>query len=123
MLQGKKIGASHMKNKDLKWVRAQLDQETQEEMALAIKDLRSNSGKVTPSKLAAWVIKEFFKKYYNNEKKNMERAFFDKKAYIKKLLAKPYEDDEELSSSLRELLLKVKPARKQKLKHMERDEE
>ena len=112
-----------MKNKNLKWVRAQLDHETQAEMALAIKELKSNSGKVTPSKLAAWVIKEFFKKYYNNEKKNIERAFFDKKAYIRKLLAKPYDDDEELSSSLRELLLKVKPTRKQKSKHMDGVEE
>lgn len=67
--------------------------------------------KATPSGVASKALEIFFNKYFENEKKNMEKTFFDKKSYIKDILDNSCEDDEALKDSLRELILKMKPAK------------
>lgn len=74
--------------------------------------LKSKDCKATPSGVASQVLEIFFTKYFEQEKKKLEKTFFDKKAYIRKVLASNSDSDEALSESLKELMTKIRSSRK-----------
>ena len=109
-----------MSDKINKGMRVFLDTKAQERIIEAKEFLKSKSCKATPSRVASWVVEIFFEKYFKNEAKNFEKEFFDKKSYIKNILRKSFDDDENLSDSLRELLVKVRPKKAAKPKKVQR---
>lgn len=90
-------------------MRLHISPEAEELLVDARSYLKSKACKATPSGVASKALEIFFTKYFNNEKKNLEKIFFDKKSYIKNILDNSCEDDEILSDSLRQLLTKMKP--------------
>ncbi|MCB9085776.1 MAG: hypothetical protein H6624_15620 [Bdellovibrionaceae bacterium] len=69
--------------------------------------------KVNESKLAAVIIKRFFKIYLEKDRSLLEKEFFDKKSYLEQLL-KQSNSDEELQQSLGQFLRNSKGRRGRK---------
>ena len=103
-----------MNNKKNTGMRINVTPEAEKLLVAGRSYLTDKACKMTPSQFASKVIEIFFAKYFNNEKKSLEKIFFDKKSYIKNILENSCDDDEELSDSLRQLLVKMKPKRKRR---------
>ena len=93
-------------------MRVHVNSEAERLLLLARKQLLAKACKATPSRVASAALEIFFTKYFDSERKNLERRFFDRKSYLKKVLMESSEDDEVLSDSLKELLTKMKTKKK-----------
>lgn len=63
--------------------------------------------KITPSKLASWIVSEYQKRYFKRDHKIIINKFFNTREYIKKILDET-EDDEKLIQLLRKAQSGVK---------------
>ena len=95
--------------------RVTLEKEAQESLAKMLSELKREGRfiKISPSKLASWIIVWFGEKDFLKQKGNMIKAHFSSKAYLKNM-AHGLEDSPDLESILRETLKGISPKRKQK---------
>ena len=65
-----------------------------------VKDMKQDNDfiKINEAKLASEIITRYFEKYFSKEKEQLEKIFFDKKLYLKKIIQNSNSDEELLES-------------------------
>ena len=81
----------------------------------AVQSLKDRHCKVSLSELVNESLEIFFSKYYAQAEKKMEKKFFDRKRYLKKILSD--ESGEDLDESLKSLVKKISSTSKKKKIH------
>ncbi len=95
--------------------RVLLDERATALVGRVIQELRTKHCKVNPSGLTSAVLALFFEKYYDKDKAELEKIFFDEKRYLRSVI-QDSSNQEELAESIKEYLKKinVKPKAKKK---------
>ena len=92
--------------------RVTLEKEAQESLAKMLSELKREGRfiKISPSKLASWIILCFAQKDFSKQKDKIIKAHFSSKAYLKDI-TNGLEDSPDLEAILRRALKKTKPQR------------
>ncbi|MBF0363666.1 MAG: hypothetical protein HQK49_21790 [Oligoflexia bacterium] len=96
---------------DNKIFRTNIDEVAGKNLQEMLKQLESESEflKISLFKLNSWIINQFYKKYFNTERKQIINEHFDRKEYLKKFAANlDNESGEEIVEKIREALIEVK---------------
>ena len=95
--------------------RVVLDQESQEHLDKMLLVLRSGGDcvKISPSKLASWIISHFAKRDFPKQKKRIIQNHFNPKAYLRSI-AKNLRESDDLEAVLKETLTQIKPRKRRK---------
>ncbi|MCB9092885.1 MAG: hypothetical protein H6621_00125 [Halobacteriovoraceae bacterium] len=95
-----------MVNQPNKEKRVLLDERATALVSTTVQELRSRHCKVNPSTLAAASLVIFFEKYYEREKSELEKIFFDEKRFLRSAI-QGSSNQEELAESIKEYLKKI----------------
>ena len=95
--------------------RVTLEKEAQENLAKMLSELKREGRfiKISPSKLASWIILCFAQKDFSKQKDKIIKAHFSSKAYLKSV-AHSLEDSPDLEAILKETLKGISLKRKSK---------
>ena len=111
---------SNNQEKDSKVCRTNIDEASFRYLQEIMTELESESEflKISLFKLNSWIITQFYKKYFKAEKKQLIKEHFDRKEYLKKVVANlDNESGEEIVEKVRAALVRVKnPKRNHKKK-------
>ena len=88
--------------------RVTLEKEAQESLAKMLSELKREGRfiKISPSKLASWIILYFVKKDFPKQKNKLIKAHFSSKAYLKNV-AQTLDDSPNIEAILKETLDRI----------------
>jgi len=98
----------------LKSGRVILDEGAKQALSSMYEEIKIESCvKITPSRLASWIIYDFYENYFEKRKNKIKKDHFNSKEYLKKVVQN-IEEGSDIEAVLKSTLSKLKPARAKK---------